>query len=238
MAEDFGYCWRTVRLYCPSAPTFLAREWVQSAWKQLVAARRWGFLRAEVSLPIADTDTVLVLPADFASFRVVVDPVRQVRIRTLDALDALVAHDPSLGATGPLTALIATGPSTTPLTLGRAQVRLYPSGTASTLTLVYNTLAPRLIDGQVFPPVLSDNAETLVTGALAQAALWPGTGDKPNPYFNAGLAQTKAAEFKYQIQMLSLRDDELYPDDLWESWTYADCGVAAGDPRSTDACSC
>ena len=42
MAEDFGYCWRTVRLYCPSAPTFLAREWVQTAWKPLLAARRWG----------------------------------------------------------------------------------------------------------------------------------------------------------------------------------------------------
>jgi hypothetical protein len=75
----------------------------------------------------------------------------------------------------------------------------------------------------------------LVAGALAQAALWPGTPDKPNPYFNAGLAQTKAAEFKLGLQSLSLRDDEQYPDDLWDYWQECCCTLSAGDPRSTDA---
>jgi hypothetical protein len=88
--------------------------------------------------------------------------------------------------------------------------------------------------------VLADGAEVLVAGALAQAAMWPGTGDKPNPYFNAGLGQAKTLEFKTGIQMLSLRDDEQYPDDLWNEWDEATCGGLGhgGDPRTSDACAC
>ena len=96
----------------------------------------------------------------------------------------------------------------------------------------------RLTDGDQFAGVLADGAEVLVAGALAQAALWPGTGEAPNPYFNAGLAQTKTNEFKYGVQMLSLRDDEQYPDDLWDSWPETCHGVVGADPRTTDACAC
>src|SRR5262245_8297901 len=206
MAEDFGYCWRTVRLYCPSAPTFLAREWVNAAYKQLLAARRWGFMRQRLTVTPLSTDTHLVVPADFASFKVVVDETRQVRINFNHRLDELPPHP----VTGPTTALVADVPSTDPLTRGRAQYLYYPGGTPSPLTIVYHTQGARLVDGQAFTGVLADGAEVLVAGALAQAALWPGTPDKPNPYFNATLAQAKTQEFKYGVQMLSLRDDEQY----------------------------
>ena len=116
--------------------------------------------------------------------------------------------------------------------------RLYPVGGACTLTAVYHRQGARLTDGDVFAGVLADGAEVLVAGALAQAALWPGTGETPNPYFNAGVAQAKAQEFRVGIQGLSLRDDEQVPDDLWDSWP-DDCGGTAGaDPRTTDACAC
>jgi len=235
MAEDFGYCWRTVRLYCPSAPTFLAREWVQTAWKQLLAARRWGFLRGELTLTATASDQYAVLPADFASFKVVVDKAHERRIPFWYSLDQLAVVDPALTTTGEVTALVAATPSPDAATLGRTRYRYYPWGGASTLTAVYYRQRSRLTDTDVFTGVLADGAEVLVAGALAQAALWPGTGDKPNPYFNAGLAQAKVAEFTHGIQMLSLRDDEQYPDDLWDSWLLADCGLATGDPRRTDA---
>src|SRR4030095_14607345 len=106
------------------------------------------------------------------------------------------------------------------------------------VTAVYHRQGDRLTDGDVFAGVLADGAEVLVAGALAQAALWPGTGEKPNPYFNAGVAQTKANEFKYGVQMLSLRDDEQAPTDLWDAWEMASCGCGCGtgaDPRTTDA---
>jgi hypothetical protein len=147
MAEDFGYAWRTVRLYCPSAPTFLAREWVNAAWKQLLAARRWGFMRSVLTVttigtttttkvygparlglmrlaasrlafdgePVLQTyecpgDTHLLLPADFASFLVVFDTTRQLRLPFRYSLHELVAADPALDTTGQPTALVATTP--------------------------------------------------------------------------------------------------------------------------------
>jgi hypothetical protein len=239
MPEDFGYCWRTVRLYCPAAPTFLAREWVQTAYKQLLAARRWGFMRVQITLPVLATDRELVLPGDFASFRVVVDQARQVRIPFTYSLDQLAAADPGGTARGQVGALVATTPSTAPATAGRARYQVYPSGSPATLTAIYHRQGDRLVDGEVFSGVLADGAEVLVCGALAQAALWPGTADLSNPYFNATLAQAKTSEFKYGVQMLSLRDDEQYPDDLWNSWPEADCGGLSGsDPRATDACVC
>jgi len=235
MAMTFGDCWRTVRLHCPSAPTFLAREWVNVAWKQLLAARRWGFMRGDLTLTATAGTTHAVLPADFASFTVVVDESRQVRISFWHSLDELACTDPALTATGPVTALIAATPSTDPLTLGQARYRYYPTGSASTLRAIYNRQGSRLTDGFTFAGVLADGGEVLTAGALAQAALWPGTGDKPNPYFNATLAQAKSEEFRYGAQMLSLRDDEQYPTDLWDSWAVCDCGCGSGDPRASDA---
>src|SRR5262249_53140354 len=187
-AFTYGDVWRTVRLYCPSAPTFLAREWVNVAWKQLLASRRWGFMRVQISLSIATSDQWVTLPADFASFKVVVDQTRQMRISTRHSLDELTCADPANVATGPVMALVAATPSTDPATLGRARYTIYPHGSASTLTAVYHRQGARLDDTSTLTGVLADGGEVLVAGALAQAALWPGTGDKPNPYFNPGLA--------------------------------------------------
>jgi hypothetical protein len=236
-AFTYGDCWRTVRLYCPAAPTFLAREWVNTAWKQLLAARRWGFMRAELTLAVLATDTDVTLPTDFASFKVVVDVSRQVRISFTHSLDELTCADPGNVAGGPVTALVALAPSTVVATLGQARYQLYPHGSASTLTAVYHRQGARLNDTSILTGVLADGGEVLIAGALAHAAEWPGTPDKPNPYFNATLGQTKRQEFTYGIQMLSLRDDEQYPDDLWDSWPMCDCGGLGSthDLRTTDA---
>jgi hypothetical protein len=176
----------------------------------------------------------VTLPADFASFVAVADPARQLRLCFRYDLQELLRADPSLDRTGPPLALCATTPD--PVT-GLPRYRLVPGGVPTTLWAVYNRQGARLSDGQLFTGVLADGAEVLVAGALAQAALWPGTGEKSNPYFNAGLAQAKALEFRTGIQMLSLRDDEQYRDDLWDSWEEADCGClssSGGDDRKTD----
>lgn len=235
MADDFGYCWRTVRLYCPAAPTFLAREWVNAAWKQLLAARHWGFLRGELTVTVGALDEYLTVPADFGAFKVVVDPSRQVRISYNHTLAELAHVDPGRTHGGPVMALVAATPSTDPASYGRARYLYYPNGAVSTLNIVYHKQADKLDDTSVFAGVLARNGEVLVAGALAQAALWPGTPDKPNPYFNAGLAQAKSLEFRNGIQGLSLRDDEQYPDDLWDSWPECDCDcLEGGDIRTTD----
>jgi len=238
MAMTYGDCWRTVRLYCPSAPTFLAREWVNAAWKQLLAARRWGFMRAELTLTPLVGDVYATMPPDFGSFLIVVDTARQVRLCFWHSLDELARVDPAGTYTGPPTALVAATPSTDPLTLGQVRYRYYPSGSPATLTAVYQRQGDRLTDGDVLTGVLADGGEVLIAGALMQAAMWPGTADKANPYFNATLAQGKRTEFQTGVQMLSLRDDEQYPTDLWDSWPVADCGcLESGDAdlRASDA---
>src|SRR5262245_57900520 len=144
-AFTFGDLFRTVRLYCPSAPTFLASEWVNVAWKQLLAARRWGFMRGEATVVTDGIDPLVVMPTDFASFKIVVDPSRQVKLCTTHSLDDLLKVDPSLSATGAPGALVAIGPSADPLTLGQAVYRVYPNG-AATLTVIYNRQGARLDD--------------------------------------------------------------------------------------------
>lgn len=52
-SSTYSDCWRLVRLYCPAAPTFLAREWINVAYKQLTASRAWAFLRKDGVLQIA-----------------------------------------------------------------------------------------------------------------------------------------------------------------------------------------
>jgi hypothetical protein len=236
----FSDCWRTVRLYCPSAPTFLAREWVNTAWKQLLQARRWSFMRADLSVAYDGVSTTITMPVDFGSLVVVVDPDRQVQIPFWLSQQELTCKDPTHATTGPPRALVATTPSTDPLTLGQIRYEVYPSGVATTFTAVYNRQGARLDDTSVFTGVLADGGEVVTCGALMQAALWPGTGDKPNPYFNATLAQAKTQEFKYGVQMLSLRDDEQTPDDYWAGWPTCTCGCenplsASADARATDA---
>jgi hypothetical protein len=165
----------------------------------------------------------------------VVDETRQVRIPFRFTMEQLLLADPGLTNTGQVTALVAASPSTAVLTLGQTRYLCYPSGSASTLTAIYNTQGDRLVDGQVFTGVLADGAEVLVCGALAQAAMWPGTGEQVNPYFNATLAQAKANEFRIGIQALSLRDDEAYPDDLWDNWPECGCEHGGADYRTSDA---
>jgi hypothetical protein len=308
MADDFGYCWRTVRLYVPAAPAFLVREWVNTAWRQLARARHWSFLKGELRLTIqaarsltsvgatngstaitsaglflpadagrqirwasfpvytiatvtdvnnaildiaygeADTtaaatiyDGYAVMPADFESFRIIADPYNQRRLAYWITEDQLNILDPTRqGSDSGPRLLSARPPSAYAATLGRAQYEYWPRPTAArSYPAIYNKLSTRLDDSTIFTGVLSEGAEVLVNGALAQAALWPGTGDKANPYFNAVVAREKKAEFLDGIQHLSLRDDDQSPDDMatvhWERWPLADLAYNDQALRATDA---
>lgn len=301
-----------MRLYVPAAPTFLARDFVNQAWKKLVARRRWGFLRGELRLTInaARTITVTVtrgsatvtsaglflaadagrqfrissgttpsfsvytiqtftdintialdvpfgdedvtasaliydgyatMPEDFASFRLIADPYNQRRLGFWFHEDQLNVLDPARVASdsGPR-ALFARSPSTYTPTLGRIQYEYWPRPTSNrSYPAFYNKLAADLNENSVFNGVFAEAGEVLINGALAEAARWPGTPDKPNPYFNAGLARDKQADFDRGVQELSLRDDEQYGDDLatvhWERWPLAQLAYNDLSLRQTDA---
>lgn len=310
MAQTFGDAWRRVRLHAPAVPTFLAREWVNVAYKRLAKARHWTFLRGETRLTIAaaraipvctvtigsatvtsaglflagdagrqfrvgslplytiqtftDVNTIQLdqpygeatsaiavasvfdgyatLPADFESFRLIADPYTQRRLAYWISEDQVNVMDPTWSVTdsGARCLVARGGGSTYTPTLGAVQYQYWPRPTAArSYPAIYNKQAQLLTDTSILRGVLADDVEVIVDGALAEAALWPGTNDLPNKYFNAELARVKKAAFLDGIQHLSLRDDDQAPDDLatvhWEQWALADLAYSDHDLRSSDA---
>jgi hypothetical protein len=310
MSQTFGDTWRTVRLYVPTAPTFLVREWVNVAWKRVAKARHWTFLRGETRLTIqalrvvspvtvtqgsptvisaglfvagdagrqfrlgsmpmytiqtfTDANTIQLdipygedssasaaasifdgfatLPADFESFRLIVDPYRQRRLAFWITEDQINLMDPrwAMSDSGPRCLVARGGGSTYLPTVGAVQYSYWPRPTAAkSFPAIYNKQAARVNDTTIFHGVLADHVEVLIDGALAEAALWPGTRDVPNMYFNPALAGEKKRAFLDGVQHLSLRDDEQAPDDLatvhWEHWPLADLAFNDVSLRATDA---
>lgn len=309
MAESFATAWQTVRLYVPSAPTFLVREWVNTAWKTLARSRHWGFLQKELRLTInasralgavtvtngsatvtsaglflaadagrqfqvatfpvytiqtfTDVNTIqldipfgeptaigvpatildayFTAPTDFESFRIIADPYNERRLAFWITEDQLNILDPTRQASdsGPR-CLVSRPPSTYTPTLGHPQYEYWPRPTsARSYPAYYNQQPAKLAETTVFTGVLQDAGDVIVDGALALAAKWPGTGDRPNPYFNLALARDKQAEFLSRVQQIALRDDDQHTDDLatvhWERWPLADLAYNDQALRATDA---
>lgn len=186
-------------------------------------------------------DGYAVLPADFESFRIIADPYNQRRLAWWITEDQLNVFDPTRQASdsGPRL-LSAIFPSRATSTLGRPQYEYWPRPTAArSYPAHYNKLGSSLDDTTTFTGVLSEAADVLVTGALWQAAQWPGTGDRQNPYFDLALARAKKIEFYEGVQRLALRDDDQAPDDLatvhWERWPLADLAYNDQSLRASDA---
>lgn len=186
-------------------------------------------------------DGYATLPADFESFRLIADPYNQRRLAFWISADQLNILDPTRQGSDSGPRLLAQRPSSTYLpTLGRVQYEYWPRPTAArSYPAFYNKLAARLDDTTVLAGVMAEAADVLVSGALMHAAQWPGTPDRPNPYFNTALAREKKAEFLTGVQQLSLRDDDQHPDDLatvhWERWPLADLAYNDQALRATDA---
>lgn len=311
MAQTYGDAWRRVRLHAPAVPTFLAREWVNVAWKRLAKGRHWGFLRGETRLTVnasrsvsgitvtrnsatvtsstpmfvagdagrqfrlsgipiytiqtfnsttsialdipygEDSSTIGVftifdgyatMPADFESFRLIADPYNQRRLAYWIQEDEINLMDPtwSVTDTGPRALIARGGGSTYIPTLGAIQYQYWPRPNANrSFPVLYNKQAALLSDTSVIHGVLADHMEVVVDGALAEAAMWPGTNDLKNAYFNPVIAAEKKRAFLEGVQHLSLRDDDQTPDDLatvhWEHWPLADLAFNDKALRSTDA---
>lgn len=187
-------------------------------------------------------DGFATMPADFESFRLVADPYTQRRLAYWITEDEVNLLDPNWSASdaGPRCLVARGGGSTYLPAIGAVQYSYWPRPSAARSYLaIYNKQAARIDDTTIFHGVLADAAEVIIDGALAEAALWPGTADVKNAYFNPVLAREKKDAFLNGVQHLSLRDDDQSPDDLakvhWELWPLA--GLAFNDVslRASDA---
>lgn len=186
-------------------------------------------------------DAYTTMPANFESFRIIADPYNERRLAFWITPDQLNILDPNRQAsdTGPR-CLSEISPSPVPATLGQMRYEYWPRPTAArSYPAYYNIQASSLTDASVFTGVLQDGGDVLIEGVLAQAAMWPGTPDRPNGFFNAAVAKAHAADYGLQLQRMSLRDDEQHPDDLatvhWERWPLADLAYNDQALRATDA---
>jgi hypothetical protein len=187
-------------------------------------------------------DGYMTMPADFESFRHVADPYNSRRIGFWYTPEQIRFYDPtwSFSDASPRALVARGGGSTYTPTLGAVQYAFWPWPTTDrSYPALYNKQAARIDDTTIFHGVLADAAEVIIDGALAEAALWPGTADQKNPYFNAQTAQAKKTAFLDGIQHLSLREDDQAPDDFWNTWPLwdLDYGLGGGDHylRSSDA---
>lgn len=309
MAQTYADVWRTVKLHASAAPTFLVRDWVNDAWKELTRFRPTAnYLRSpqsSISIQAARTvtatatlgsttitsvgeflstdvgrqfrfqtfpwytivaftdistvtidrafgepdatasasiyDGVFVVPSDFGQFEIIADPYNQRRLAFWITQEQLNLLDPTRmsGDTGPRL-LAAAGPSPVPATLGRQTFEYWPRPTAQrTYPYYYFKQAADLADSYVFTGAMAEAGDVLVDGALAKCALWPGTSDKPNPFFQMSLADRYEKRFQDGLQKLSLRDDDVAGSDYlrvnWDRWPLADLAYNDESLRSTDA---
>lgn len=183
-------------------------------------------------------DAYATLPADFARFDTLVDSVAQRRIAWWIAQETLNGLDPMRTNSGTPTLLSPTTPA--PGT-GRPRYEWYPRpANAAVYPMIYYARPSAPADTADLPGVLAERVDVLELGALARAARYPGTSDRPNAYFNLALARDLSAEFESVAQQVNLRDDDLTPQDYVpdEFWARAATWDYSGNLqllRSTDA---
>lgn len=93
---------------------------------------------------------------------------------------------------------------------------IWPHQTAQyVVPFIYESRPPDLDDaGATLPRYI--NGDTLMEGALARCAMWPGpSAETRNPYFNLTLAKQHEDRFKEQLNALERQDEEVYSRDVW-----------------------
>jgi hypothetical protein len=207
LATDIG---RQVKVTGASVPLYTVNTFTSVNEIDLLET----YAGATGSVVVTILDAYLVLPMDFGRFETVVDPSNQRILPFWLTREELDWHDPHRTSSGdPARCLVPRGYSEVTSLAGRPLYEWWPQPTAArTYPALYFTR----------PPVLTD------TQTLPGCAAWPGTRDKPNPYFNLALHNAKLAAFRADVLQLSLRDDDRMPMDLpqmpWE--TYRSWGLA------------
>jgi hypothetical protein len=122
---------------------------------------------------------------------------------------------------------------------GRTYYEWWPYVTATgEYDLAYYKLVEPL-DEDTLVGSLVGRSHVLVDGALARAANYPGTKERPNPYFSPALALRLANNFELAKQAISVRDDDVVPGEQYNAvdWRWVQ-GLVPMDTRllrSTDA---
>lgn len=153
-------------------------------------------------------DCYITCPSDFGSFVTVVDPSAQLSLQIWSSQQEIDRVDPQRSYSGMDPYVLAPIKESS---AGLLRYELWPYPTSEKALHAYYLKSPtEILDEEFFPGVFAERTDVLVTGALAEAASWPGTFDQKNPYFNLSLAAAKRGEFLSEVKQLILRDEERY----------------------------
>lgn len=175
-------------------------------------------------------DAYATLPVAFGRFVTVLDPINQRLIPWWATQEELDLIDPTRQASdGPPRLLVARKLSEYTLTAGQLQYEYWPVPTSAGALQYYAIKRPiDLADEDAFVGLLATRADILELGALARAALWPGTAEVKNPYFDLRLAAALQMKFDALANQLDLRDDDqsqqswsTIPWHRWSAWGWA-----------------
>lgn len=170
---------------------------------------------------------VYLTPADdFDMFISVIDVDNNWRIRTDVLQEVLDKWDANRSSTGTPWVLAATSFNAATATggtlAGVPRYELWPrySG-AKQYPYRYYKRADLVEDTDVPIWPLSHRTEVLKQFALAEIAKWPGTKDKPNPYFNIQLFNQHKQDFLDELYKLQKQDQEVAGTDqsYADSWS-------------------
>lgn len=156
-------------------------------------------------------DAYWTAPADFWRFLVVADPTNKWKLKWWVTEDQLATRDPGRMSTGSPWCLVNQKYSPVPGQTGRARFEVYPYATsARSFIVTYYTKPVELADDTELIGPFAQAKGTLVEGALAKCALWPGTSTVRNPYFNLPLADQLERRFQEKLDQLIVKDEDLY----------------------------
>lgn len=172
----------------------------------LTLDRVWGDVDHEAIDDWSIQSVYVTVPSDFSSFRSVVDLDNNWKLHTnftsedLDAFDAQRTHSANT--------FVLAGTTPNPVN-GRPRFELYPRPTGpKSYSYTYNK-KPALMRAASDAPVFPIRGDVLRHGALAELALWPGTKQLKNPYFDMEQHAKHEQLFKDGLKECERDDQEL-----------------------------
>jgi hypothetical protein len=172
--------------------------------------RVWGGDSATLTTATV-LDAFLTCPADFRRFIAVLDTQNSWQLHLWVTEDELNTWDASRTSTGTPWAVVSRKYATAGPDAGRVQYELYPYQISQkNYPYFYQRSAEDLDDDTALLGPLATAGSSLVTLALAEAAEWPGTETRRNPYFNPALARMKRDQAEAYVNRLEVMDEEIY----------------------------
>lgn len=165
------------------------------------------------------SDVYLIMPADFRSIFTVTDLTIHRPIPWWVSADRLDLFDPArISSDSRFRVLASAHHSQVTAYSGRVTYEAWPRPTAAgTYLLRYFLRTDTLDDDTLLPGVIATYTDVLKQGALAEAAQWPGTEQRKNPYFNLALARELKAQFYTACKEVDVMDDDQYLLDLQQT---------------------